>query len=79
MLKNSPSRQDVVVHLNPEDFEQCRKIQDRKDNGILGGITLVADPSVGRAECILKSPKGTIASIIDQQLERIGEALGKVK
>jgi flagellar biosynthesis/type III secretory pathway protein FliH len=77
VLRNSPSRQDVVIHLNPEDFAQCQKIQDKDKNSMLAGIKLVADPNVGRAECILKSPKGTIVSMIDEQLEQIREALGK--
>ena len=78
VLKNSPSRQDVVVHLNPEDFERCQKIQEKEKNGILDGVKLVADPDVGCAECILKSPKGNIVSLINEQLEQISEALGKV-
>jgi flagellar biosynthesis/type III secretory pathway protein FliH len=79
VLKNSPIHQDLAVHLNPEDFEEWRKIQDKEKNGMLDNIKLVADPNVGRAECILKSPRGTIVSLIDEQLEQIAEALGKVQ
>jgi flagellar biosynthesis/type III secretory pathway protein FliH len=78
VLKNSPSGQDVVIRLNPGDYEQCLKIQDKETSGMLDGVRLVADPDVGRAECILKSPKGTIASLIDEKLDQINEALGKV-
>ena len=78
-LKNCPSSQDIIIHLNPEDFEQCRKIQEKDSNGIFAAIKLVGDPNVERAEFILKSPKGTIISEINEQLEQIGEALGKVK
>lgn len=77
VLGNSPSQQEVVVHLNPEDFEQCQNIRNKDKNGILNGLTLVSDPDVGRAECILKSPNGTIVSLIDEKLEQIREALGK--
>ncbi len=78
VLQNSPSNQDVVIHLNPEDYEQCRNIRAKDNNVIPEGIRLVADPDVGLAECILKSPKGSISSLIDEKLEQIGEALGKV-
>ena len=78
-LKNAPSRQDVVVHLNPEDLAACQKVQADVPGSSLAGIKLVADPNMGRAECLLESPKGIIKSFIDEQIERIGEALEKVE
>jgi flagellar biosynthesis/type III secretory pathway protein FliH len=78
-IRNCPSTQDIVIHLNPEDFEQCQKIQENNPNGILTAVKLVADSNVERAEFILKNPKGTIISQINEQLKQIGDALGKVK
>jgi flagellar biosynthesis/type III secretory pathway protein FliH len=76
-LKNAPSSQDVIVHLNPEDLEKCRKAQQDGSGGVLAGIKLIPDPNIGRAECLLESPKGIIKSLIDDNLERIGKALEK--
>ena len=76
-LKNAPSSRDVIVHLNPEDLEKCRKAQQDEPGGVLAGIKLMPDPNIGRAECLLESPKGIIKSLIDDNLERIGKALGK--
>jgi len=76
-LKNAPSSQDVIVHLNPEDLEKCRKAQQDEPDGVLAGIKLIPDPGIGRAECLLESPKGIIRSLIDDNLERIGKALEK--
>ena len=76
-LKNAPSSQDVIVHLNPEDLEKCRKAQQDEPGGVLAGIKLIPDPNIGRAECLLESPKGIIKSLIDDSLERIGKALEK--
>lgn len=76
-LLHAPSRQDVVVRLNPEDFAQCLKAQQDEQGGALAGVQLVADPGIGRAECVLESPKGIIKSMIDENLERVGKALGK--
>jgi flagellar biosynthesis/type III secretory pathway protein FliH len=77
-LLHAPSRQDVVVRLNPEDLAQCLKAQQQDEQGgALTGVQLVADPSIGRAECILESPRGIIKSLIDENLERVGKALGK--
>ena len=78
-LKNTPSCQDVVVHLNPEDLEQCQKAQQDEPNGTFVGIKFVSDANIGRAECLLESPKGIIESLIDQHLERIGQALNKAE
>jgi flagellar biosynthesis/type III secretory pathway protein FliH len=78
-LKNVPKRGDVVVHLNPEDLSEYQKVQEGAGEGSLACIKLVADASVGRAECLLETPKGVIESFINDQIERIGEALRKAE
>ncbi|MHC4144044.1 MAG: FliH/SctL family protein [Planctomycetota bacterium] len=74
-LTNAPSRQDVVVHLHSEDLAQCQKAQHDEPGGALDGIKFVSDPNIGRAECLVESPKGIIKSLINENLERIGKAL----
>lgn len=76
-LKNAPSSQDVKVHLNPEDLEKYQKAQQDEPGCALAGIKFIPDPDIGRAECLLESPKGIIRSLIDDNLERIGKALEK--
>jgi flagellar biosynthesis/type III secretory pathway protein FliH len=76
-LSKAPANQDVIVHLNPEDIEKCRKAQQDEPGGVLSGIKLISDPDIGRAECMLESPKGVIKSLIADSLERIGKALEK--
>ncbi len=75
ILKNSPSNQDVVIQLNPDDYEQCNEFMNKDTSTIPSGVTLVADPNVGRAECIVKTSKGSIISLINDQLEQIEKAL----
>ena len=77
-LKNVPTRQDVEVLLNPKDLELCQKAFQDDQESKLTNIKLISDPSIGQAECIVKSPKGTIHSLIDEHLEQISEALKKV-
>jgi flagellar biosynthesis/type III secretory pathway protein FliH len=76
-LKNAPTHQDVVVHLNPEDLVQCQKAQQDEPGGALSGIKFV--PNMGRAECLLETGKGIVKSLIDEHLELIGKALKKAK
>ena len=78
-LENAPTHQDVVVHLNPEDLAQCQKLQQDDTTGTLTDIKFVADPNIGQAECLLETPKGIIESLIDEHLQRIGEALKKAE
>jgi len=78
-LKNAPTQQEVVVHLNPGDLDQLQKTQANNGSNILAGIKFVADPKVGRAECILESPKGIVESSINEHLEQISDALKKVE
>lgn len=74
-LKNAPTRQDVVVHLNPEDYALCQKVKQDQPNGELAGIKFISDSNIGRAECLLETPKGIIKSLIDEHLEQIANAL----
>ncbi|MHC4498400.1 MAG: FliH/SctL family protein [Planctomycetota bacterium] len=78
-LKNAPTRQDIVVHLNPEDLVQWQKVLGDDAGGTMGGVSFVADPNIGQAECLLETPKGIIESFIDEHLERLGEALKKAE
>ncbi len=78
-LKNAPTRQDVVVHLNPEDLSQYQKLQEEDAADTLAGIKFVPDPKIGRAECLLETPKGIIESLINEHLERIVKALEKAE
>lgn len=78
-LNNAPTRQDIVVHLNPEDLAQCQKAQQDEPDGALTGVKFVSDSNIGRAECLLESPKGIIESLINEHLERVGKALKKAE
>ncbi len=78
-IKNAPAHQDLVVHLNPQDLADCQKVQADNESGDLAGIKLVADPNIGRAECLLESPKGIIKSLIEENLEQIAKALEKAE
>jgi flagellar biosynthesis/type III secretory pathway protein FliH len=76
-LKNAPTRQNAVVHLNPEDLVQYQKVQqdDPVSCQALADVKFVSDPNIGRAECMLETPKGIIESLIEERVERIGKAL----
>ena len=78
-LKNAPTHQDLVVHLNPEDLAECQKVQKEEPESDLSGVKFVSDPKIGRAECLLESPKGIIESLINEHLERVGKALKKAE
>lgn len=79
VLQNAPSHHDVVVHLNPEDHAQCQEVLlQEQQNDTFVGIKFVPDWSIGRAECLLETPKGIIKSLVDENLERISQALRMV-
>jgi flagellar biosynthesis/type III secretory pathway protein FliH len=78
-LKNAPPRQELVVHLNPQDLVHLQKAQEDGSVETFGGIKFVPDQSIGRAECRIESPKGIIESFIDEHLERIRKALEQAK
>ena len=78
VLEHAPTRQAVVVHLNPADLGHCQKLQRDDPSGGFAEIQFVSDPNIGRAECLLETPKGIIKWFIEEHIERISQALEKV-
>jgi flagellar biosynthesis/type III secretory pathway protein FliH len=78
-LNKAPTRQDIVVHLNPEDFAECQKALQNEPDGTLTDVKFISDSNIGRAECLLESPKGIVESLINEHLERISKALKKAE
>jgi flagellar assembly protein FliH len=74
-LNNAPARQNIIVRLNPQDLTKCQQMQ--QGNSIFESVKLVADAAVGRAECIVETPKGKVESLIEGHLEQVARALGK--
>lgn len=75
-LNNCPTRQDIVIRLNPQDLIRCRQIQEQP-NSTISGVKLVADPGIGPAQCIIETPKGKVESLIEEHLEQVNRALNK--
>jgi flagellar biosynthesis/type III secretory pathway protein FliH len=74
-LSQAPAKHGVTVRLNPADLARCKEVHGQDDSGTSGAMGLVADASVGRAECIIETPKGSIESAIEAHLARVEEAL----
>jgi flagellar assembly protein FliH len=74
-LNNAPTRQDIVVRLNPQDLARFQQIQG---NEILKAAKFVSDPGIGPGQCVVETPKGKIESLIDEHLEQVSRALSKV-
>lgn len=78
-LNNAPTKRDIVVHLNPEDLAECQKALQEEPDGESANVKFVSDSNIGRAECQLESPKGIVESLINENLERISNALRKAE
>lgn len=73
-LKSVPEGRGIVVRVNPQDLENIRSLQN-EDYAVFSGIDFTADSVIGRAECIVESPKGIIKYLIAEHLEQIHKAL----
>jgi flagellar assembly protein FliH len=78
-LKRAPTRQNVVVRLNPEDVSRCQQLQKANPQSPFAELELTADWNIGRGECLVETPKGIVQSFIEEHLEHISEALQKVE
>ncbi len=76
-LSHAPTRENLTVRVNPQDLAACCAVQSGDKTDSFVGVEFVSDTTVGRAECVLESPKGIIQSLLDQHLNQIGEALKK--
>ncbi len=74
-LAHVPQHQDVVVHLNPEDWANCPLAQQAEGEAPPEHVRFVADPEIGRAECVVETPEGIVESTLDANLSEIGLAL----
>ncbi len=78
-IKRAPTRQEIVIHLNPEDSPACQRYQQENPGSPFAELTFTADWSIGRGECLVETPKGIVRSFIEEHLEHISEALQKVE
>ncbi len=78
-LKRAPTRQNVVVRLNPEDVSRCQQLQQADPQSPFAELEFTADWNIGRGECLVETPKGIVRSFIEEHLEHISEALQKVE
>lgn len=77
-LSNAPASDNLTLHLNPEDLAMLKSASKELGRDIVqDGVRLIADANMGRAECLLESPKGKIESRINENLEQIANALKK--
>jgi len=78
-LKRAPTRQDIVIRLNPEDLGPCQRYQQETPGSPFAELTFTADLSIGRGECLVETPKVIVKSFIEEHLAHISEALQKVE
>jgi flagellar biosynthesis/type III secretory pathway protein FliH len=76
-LSRAPTRQDLVVRVNPEDAPLCQNLQEERPDGEFAKLQFVPDWSVARANCLIETPKGIVRSFVEEGLERVREALEK--
>jgi flagellar biosynthesis/type III secretory pathway protein FliH len=75
-MKNAPTRQEIVIRLNPKDLARHQQIE-QSGGAATEGVKFVADASIGLAQCIVETPKGKIELLIDEHLEQVERALVK--
>ncbi len=72
-LAGLPTRQNIAVHLHPDDLARCELARDGAKGS--GRVTFVADASVQPAECVLETPQGIVNSTIEAHLQDVAVGL----
>jgi len=75
-LKQAPAKHNVTIRLHPEDLVRCKELQEQEGSSALpGAAEFIADASVGRAECVIDTPKGSIESYLEEHIMKVEEAI----
>jgi len=72
-LRRAPANREIAVRLNPDDLARLEAASDRDE--MPANVRLVADPSVGPAECVVETAEGTVEARIDHELDQVRGAL----
>jgi flagellar biosynthesis/type III secretory pathway protein FliH len=78
-LEKAPAKQGVTIHVSPQDYEDCQRLQQERPDSPWACLTFVADPSIGQAQCLVETPRGIVKSVIEEHLEKIQVALEKAE
>ena len=75
LIRQLPTARDVVLRLNPDDLTVFREAWSDSPQLAekLDAMCVVADPSVGRAECVVQTPAGAAGLAVQEQLDDIEE------
>mgnify|MGYP006307170241 CR=1 FL=1 len=72
-LENTPTRKDVVIHLNPQDLAQCQ--QQNAEILKSEGVQLISDANIAPAQCKIDTPKGIVETFIKKKIKNIEHML----
>jgi len=75
LMRQLPAARDVVLRLNPADLTVFRQAWSDSPELAerLDAMSVVGDPSVGRAECVVQTPAGAAQLGVPDQLDDIEE------
>ncbi len=68
---------DVVVHVHPAEVESLQRFcrQWAEQTGRLDHVRVVADESIDRGGCVIRTDSGQVDATVQGQLDRIAEQL----
>ena len=72
-ISRAPPKREIVVRLNPDDAAHLEASPGHDE--MPANVRLVADPSIGPAECVVETAEGTIEARIEQELDQVAAAL----
>jgi len=77
ILQETVDREDLKVHLNPEDFDIAMEFRDSLLASVDGikSLSLERDPNISRGGVVVESHLGEIDGRIERQLDEIEQGL----
>lgn len=74
-LTRLPARQNIRIHLNPQDFQQCQLAQAHEDSDAHSCYEFIQDPQIQPGECLLETDEASVEHTVDESLQTLQDAL----
>jgi flagellar assembly protein FliH len=74
-LTRLPARENIRIHLNPQDFQQCQLAAKGDEADTHSCYEFIQDPQIQPGECLLETDEASVEHTVQESIETLQDAL----
>jgi flagellar assembly protein FliH len=74
-LTRLPARENIRIHLNPQDFQQCQLAAKADEADTHSCYEFIQDPQIQPGECLLETDEASVEHTVQESIETLQDAL----